>query len=61
MINLENMATIDPNISLSPYSPVSNSTIEYNRVFRTGVAFPVLLGTGIHCHLSLNYHDEIPF
>ncbi len=55
------MASIDPNISLSPYSPVSNSTTEYNRVFRTGVAFPVLLGTGIHSRLSHNYHDDILF
>lgn len=45
VINFENFATADTNYSLS--SSVSNHTMEYNRVFRTGIAFPILLGTGI--------------
>jgi len=47
VVNLEYLATTDRNMSLSAPSFSVNSTIEYNPVFRVGIAFPVLLGTGI--------------
>jgi hypothetical protein len=46
VINLENLALADPNFSLSESSSTANYTMTYNSIFRTGIAFPVLIGTG---------------
>ncbi|CAF0721030.1 unnamed protein product [Adineta steineri] len=46
VINLENLALAGPDITLSPPTFDGNYTAEYNRIFRIGIAFPVLLGTG---------------
>ncbi|CAF0727533.1 unnamed protein product [Adineta steineri] len=46
VINLENLALAGPDITLSAPTFDGNYTAEYNRIFRIGIAFPVLLGTG---------------
>ncbi|CAF0721542.1 unnamed protein product [Adineta steineri] len=46
VINLENLALAGPDITLSAPTFQGNYTTEYNRIFRIGIAFPVLLGTG---------------
>ncbi|CAF4375937.1 unnamed protein product, partial [Adineta steineri] len=45
VINLENLALAGPDITLSAPTFDGNYTAEYNRIFRIGIAFPVLLGT----------------
>ena len=48
MINFENIALAESNVALFSPSSIGNSTTEYNSVFRSGTAFLVLLGTGMH-------------
>ncbi|CAF0975869.1 unnamed protein product [Adineta ricciae] len=45
VIGLENFASANPIVSLSEPERMENSTVDYDKVFRTGIAFPILVGT----------------
>ena len=51
MINLENVATAEPGVNLFPSS--ADYTPEYNGILRVGIAFSMLLATGIERHFFI--------
>ncbi|UJR38011.1 hypothetical protein I4U23_030693 [Adineta vaga] len=47
VIGVENLALANPEISLSQLPPIVNSTVDYHLIFRTGVAFPLIIGVAL--------------